>query len=110
MVGGSKTSIILMALVLLLQVFYAISSINFDEVVQPCNGSIAECNEEDGLLMDSEISRRILAAQGYAHFITYPPLKADSACSNGARGDPYHCAPRRANNYRPGCSHYYGCK
>ncbi|KAF9606213.1 hypothetical protein IFM89_023668 [Coptis chinensis] len=107
MVGGSKTSIILMALVLLLQVFYAISSINFDEVVQPCNGSIAECNEEDELLMDSEISRRILAP---ARFITPPALKRDSACPNGARGDPYHCGPRPAGSYNSGCSKHYLCR
>ncbi|XP_061373046.1 protein RALF-like 32 [Gastrolobium bilobum] len=77
-----------------------------------CNGSIAECNEEDEMLMESEISRRFLEQKRY---ISDGALKRDKpVCNGGATGEAYSktggCLPPPANPYNRGCSKYYRCR
>ena len=77
-----------------------------------CNGSIAECNREDELLMESEISRRFLEEKKY---IGYGALDKDKpACNGGGRGEAYsknkECLPPPSNNGSRGCSKYYQCR
>ncbi|KAA8527893.1 hypothetical protein F0562_035238 [Nyssa sinensis] len=51
----------------------------------PCNGSIAECNEDVEVLMESEISRRFLEQKKY---ISEGALKPDEpVCNGGAKGE-----------------------
>lgn len=78
----------------------------------PCNGSIAECSEENEQLMESEISRRFLAQQ---KSISYGALRPDHpACDSGAKGQAYSnsgdCLPPPANPPSRGCSKYYRCR
>lgn len=78
----------------------------------PCNGSIAECSEESEQMMESEISRRLLAQQ---KSISYGALKPDQpACGGGARGQAYTsnggCIPPPSNPPTRGCSKYYRCR
>ena len=77
-----------------------------------CNGSIAECEQESELLMESEISKRFLAEKRY---ISPGALKKDEpVCNGGARGEAYSktggCLPPPANTYNRGCSKYYRCR
>ncbi|XP_057420975.1 protein RALF-like 32 [Lotus japonicus] len=77
-----------------------------------CNGSIAECNQEDELLMESEISRRFLEERRY---ISPGALKRDKpVCNGGASGEAYSksggCLPPPSNPYNRGCSKYYRCR
>ncbi|KAL6194097.1 hypothetical protein ACLB2K_035181 [Fragaria x ananassa] len=77
-----------------------------------CNGSIAECETESELLMESEISRRFLEQKKY---ISPGALKKDQpVCNGGARGEAYSktggCLPPPANTYNRGCSKYYRCR
>ncbi|GAB2227862.1 hypothetical protein Droror1_Dr00009689 [Drosera rotundifolia] len=76
-----------------------------------CNGSNAECEEENEMLMESEVSRRILAqSPGY---IVPGALKKDQpVCDSGARGNPYigPCIPEPSKHYSTaGCPRYYRC-
>ncbi|KAM4117220.1 hypothetical protein ACJW30_02G107800 [Castanea mollissima] len=75
----------------------------------PCNGSIAECNEEDEKLMGSEISQRFLAQQ---KSISYGALnKNQPVCNGGSNGEAYSksggCLPPPSNPETRGCSKYY---
>lgn len=78
-----------------------------------CNGSIAECNEELEILMDSEVSRRFLEQKKY---ISAGALKRDQPVCNGGSngGQPYSrsegCLPPQSNPYQRGCSTYYRCR
>ncbi|KAJ7957263.1 Rapid ALkalinization Factor [Quillaja saponaria] len=79
---------------------------------QTCNGSIAECNEENELLMESEISRRFLEQKRY---ISPGALKRDQpVCRGGASGEAYSkaggCLPPQSNPATRGCSKYYRCR
>ncbi|KAF8388468.1 hypothetical protein HHK36_027140 [Tetracentron sinense] len=78
---------------------------------KPCNGSIAECYEEqEEMAMESEISRRILQTTKY---ISPGALKPNlPICGNGARGNSYSssCLPPQANPSNRGCSKYYRCR
>ncbi|KAE8650417.1 hypothetical protein Csa_010756 [Cucumis sativus] len=69
-----------------------------------CNGSIAECANEEEMLMESEITRRFLAQQK-KNYISYPTLKKDRPACDGASGQPYtksgSCVPSQANPYNP---------
>ncbi|GLT97726.1 hypothetical protein SLE2022_152750 [Rubroshorea leprosula] len=71
-----------------------------------CSGSMTECNEEDEMLMESEISRRFLQQQKY---ISYGALKRDQAVCNK---QPYrgNCIPGPSNTYNRGCKAIYGCR
>ncbi|XP_041001638.1 protein RALF-like 32 [Juglans microcarpa x Juglans regia] len=79
----------------------------------PCNGSIAECNEEeDEQLMESETSRRFLAEQKR---ISYGVLNPNQpVCNGGSRGQAYSknggCLPLPSNPPSRGCSKYYRCR
>ncbi|GAB4844043.1 hypothetical protein Ancab_014008 [Ancistrocladus abbreviatus] len=82
-------------------------------VFAPCNRSIADCEEENELLMESEISRRILEASRQS--ISYGAMKPDQpACNSGGRGEPYstneNCLPPPSNPGSRECSEYYRCK
>ncbi|CAN6580219.1 unnamed protein product [Malus baccata var. baccata] len=77
-----------------------------------CNGSIAECDNESELLMESEISRRFLQTKKY---ISPGALKPDQpVCKGGARGEAYSktggCLPPPSHPYQRGCSKYYRCR
>ncbi|MED6133162.1 hypothetical protein PIB30_025975 [Stylosanthes scabra] len=77
-----------------------------------CNGSIAECNQEHEMLMESEISRRFLEEKKY---ISYGALGRDKpACNDGERGEAYSksegCLPPPSNPENRGCSKYYRCR
>ncbi|KAL0421237.1 UNVERIFIED_CONTAM: protein RALF-like 32 [Sesamum latifolium] len=77
-----------------------------------CVGSIAECNQELEMLMESEISRRILEQKKY---ISPGALKRDQpVCNGGEAGEPYSrgsgCLPDPSNTYNRGCSRYYRCR
>ncbi|KAK1593027.1 hypothetical protein Q3G72_034684 [Acer saccharum] len=77
-----------------------------------CNDSIAKCNEEFEMLMESEISKRFLQEKKY---ITPGALKPDQpVCNGGARGQSYSksggCLPPSSNPYNRGCSQYYRCR
>ncbi|KAJ4723088.1 Rapid ALkalinization Factor [Melia azedarach] len=79
---------------------------------QVCNGSIAECNEEFEMLMESEISRRFLEGKKY---ITPGALKPDQpVCNGGSRGGSYSksggCLPPPSNPEDRGCPTYYRCR
>ncbi|GMN62850.1 hypothetical protein TIFTF001_031947 [Ficus carica] len=77
----------------------------------PCNGSIAECEVEGEMLMESEISRRILAQGKY---ITPGALKPDQPVCRGNRGEAYSkagdCLPEPSNPPDRGCQKYYRCR
>lgn len=78
----------------------------------PCNGSIAECNQEDELLMESEISRRFLEQKRY---ISNGALQRDRpVCNGGGSGEAYSktggCLPPPSNPHTRGCSKYYRCR
>ncbi|KAL1358247.1 hypothetical protein AAHE18_04G018900 [Arachis hypogaea] len=76
-----------------------------------CNGSIAECNQEYEMLMESEISRRFLEEKKY---ISYGALGRDKPACNGERGEAYSknegCLPPPSNPENRGCSKYYRCR
>lgn len=76
-----------------------------------CNGSIAECNENLEMLMDSEVSRRFLEQKKY---ISAGALKKDQPVCNSGNGQPYSrsegCLPPQSNPYERGCSTYYRCR
>ncbi|MED6130794.1 hypothetical protein PIB30_003814 [Stylosanthes scabra] len=77
-----------------------------------CNGSIAECNQDGELLMESEISRRILEQR---RIISNGALTRDKpVCNGGASGEAYSktggCLPPPSNPYNRGCSKYYRCR
>lgn len=76
-----------------------------------CNGSIAECNQEHELLMESEVSRRFLEEK----YISKGALERDKpVCDSGARGEAYSksegCLPPPSNPPSRGCSKYYRCR
>ncbi|KAK7247057.1 hypothetical protein RIF29_41933 [Crotalaria pallida] len=79
---------------------------------ETCNGSIAKCNKEDELLMESEISRRFLEEGRY---ISNGALKRDKpVCNGGGSGEAYSktggCLPPPSNPHTRGCSAYYRCR
>ncbi|KAF8394017.1 hypothetical protein HHK36_020219 [Tetracentron sinense] len=77
---------------------------------KPCNGSIAEClEEEEEQAMESEISRRFL--QGYKYINPGALKKDQQICGNNARGVPStSCLSQPANSPTRGCSKIYGCR
>ncbi|KAM7266263.1 hypothetical protein ACFE04_004160 [Oxalis oulophora] len=81
-------------------------------VTSSCNGSIAECNEDKyEMLMESEISKRLLAERKY---IAPGALKRDQPVCSTSGGDAYSknegCLPPPANPYTKGCSRFYRCR
>ncbi|CAI9777201.1 unnamed protein product [Fraxinus pennsylvanica] len=90
----------------------AVRGVNNIANFSPCNGSIADCDEELEILMESKISRRILEEKKY---ISPGTLNRDQpVCDGGARGKPYTggggCVPFPSNPYHRGCLQYYGCR
>ncbi|KAK9288131.1 hypothetical protein L1049_016579 [Liquidambar formosana] len=83
-----------------------------DAHAKPCNGSIAECDEDYEHLMETEISRRFLEQKKY---ISPGALKRDQpVCNGGARGEAYSnsggCLPPPSNPENRGCPKYYRCR
>ncbi|XP_021749092.1 protein RALF-like 32 [Chenopodium quinoa] len=76
-----------------------------------CNGSIGECQQENEMLMMSEIARRILEERKY---ISYGALNRNQPACGGPRGQAYssnsECLGPAANPYHRGCSKYYRCR
>uniref|UniRef100_A0A1D1XFL6 Keratin, type I cytoskeletal 24 n=1 Tax=Anthurium amnicola TaxID=1678845 RepID=A0A1D1XFL6_9ARAE len=76
-----------------------------------CNGSIAECSvEEEELVMDSEIHRRML--QGGGRYINYRALNPNRPVCNRGPGNSYtgSCLPQRSNPRTRPCNAYYRCR
>ncbi|KAK9725815.1 hypothetical protein RND81_05G171500 [Saponaria officinalis] len=77
-----------------------------------CNGSIAQCEAENEMLMESAISRRFLEEGKH---ISFGALSRDQpACGGTPRGQAYSnnggCLPPQENPYHRSCSKYYRCK
>ncbi|XP_028804797.1 protein RALF-like 32 [Neltuma alba] len=78
------------------------------------NGTIAECNEEDEvMMMESEISRRLMVEQ--TKYISPGALRRDKpVCHGGGSGEAYSrsggCLPSPSNPHTRGCSKYYRCR
>ncbi|KAL5702843.1 hypothetical protein ACHQM5_028008 [Ranunculus cassubicifolius] len=97
--------ILLMVLLIQAIVINGFSSSNS----QPCNGSIAECNEEEEMIMDSEINKEILL-QTHKH-IAPGTLRRDSAgCFRTASGQPYNCLSKPVNTQHKGCFAFQNCR
>lgn len=83
---------------------------NQSDAYLQCNGSIAEC-QENQVLMGSDILRRILTEKKY---ISYGALNRDQPACDGPRGQAYssnsECLGPAANPYHRGCSKYYRCR
>ncbi|XP_068666760.1 rapid alkalinization factor-like [Aristolochia californica] len=75
-----------------------------------CNGLVGDCiDEEQELLMDSEINRRGLREAN--RFISYGALQKNRVPCNRRGASYYNCRPRgRVNPYRRGCSAITRCK
>ncbi|XP_028759732.1 protein RALF-like 32 [Neltuma alba] len=108
-----KTTIkLVMSFCFLLLMSSRATSLRSHHEAYTCNGSIAECNEEDELLMESDISRRILEGKKY---ISEGALQRDKpVCNGGASGEAYSksggCLPPPSNRPDRGCSKYYRCR
>lgn len=111
-----QTTFLLHAFLLFLTLtppIYAAASFNQTAAApSSCRGSIAECNRDLEMLMESEISRRFLEQKKY---ISPGALKPDQpVCNGGAAGQPYSrgsgCLPEPSNTYHRGCSRYYKCR
>ncbi|PON55673.1 Rapid ALkalinization Factor [Parasponia andersonii] len=92
--------------------FSSAASLTEGDAHTPCNGSIAECDEEGEMLMESDISRRVLAQKKY---ISPGALKPDQpVCNGGGRGQAYsksgNCLPQSSNPPDRGCEKYYRCR
>ncbi|KAI4317380.1 hypothetical protein L6164_025252 [Bauhinia variegata] len=99
-------------LILLSFMYFRSTVTSLTSQAHSCNGSIAECNEEDELLMESEISRRFLEEKKY---ISEGALQRDKpVCNGGASGEAYSksggCLPPPSNPENRGCSKYYRCR
>ncbi|XP_068667372.1 rapid alkalinization factor-like [Aristolochia californica] len=83
---------------------------HLDSLSSTCNGLVGDCiDEEQELLMDSEISRRGLYASN--RFISYGALQKNRVPCNRRGASYYNCRPRgRVNPYRRGCSAITRCK
>ncbi|THG08126.1 hypothetical protein TEA_015097 [Camellia sinensis var. sinensis] len=86
-------------------------SMTSDAIVQ-CNGSIAECNVDLEMVMESEVSQRFLETKKY---ISPGALKRNQpVCNGGASGEAYNktsgCLPPQFNPCSRGCSKYYRCR
>ncbi|ESW25620.1 hypothetical protein PHAVU_003G051400 [Phaseolus vulgaris] len=92
--------------------FSCCTVLSFTSHVGRCNGTIADCNQEDELLMESEISRRFLEQKSY---ISNGALQRDKpVCNGGGSGEAYSnsggCLPPPSNPHNRGCSKYYRCR
>ncbi|KAE9585462.1 hypothetical protein Lal_00017865 [Lupinus albus] len=72
------------------------------------------CNQEDELVMESEISRRFLV-QEEKRYISNGALKRDKpVCNGGGSGEAYTktggCLPPPSNPQSRGCFKYYRCR
>ncbi|KAL3506488.1 hypothetical protein ACH5RR_031870 [Cinchona calisaya] len=110
---SSRKPLSILCLLLLSILFFinVVSSLN-DNAHSTCNGSIAECNQDLEILMDSEINRRFLEEKRY---ISTGALRKDQpVCNGGGKGEPYSrsegCLPPQSNPYNRGCSAYYRCR
>nr|DAD24133.1 TPA_asm: hypothetical protein HUJ06_025596 [Nelumbo nucifera] len=103
----------ILATLLLLQLLYSgcvrVSAAESSERYRQCNGSIAECSEEEEVLMESEISRRFLAQ---SNSIGYGALKPNQPACGGPKGTSYSgsCLPNPSNPQNRGCSKIYRCR
>ncbi|KAH7291700.1 hypothetical protein KP509_29G029300 [Ceratopteris richardii] len=73
-----------------------------------CNGSLGQCDLDSEFLLDSEVSRRILA--GTSGYISYGALSANRVpCSTAGRSY-YNCRGSGAiNPYTRGCGRITKC-
>ncbi|KAL5542778.1 hypothetical protein UlMin_010488 [Ulmus minor] len=101
-------------LLLILNLLYVAKATTLIEgyTYMPCNGSIAECDEESEMMMESDISKRILQNKKY---ISPGALKPNQpVCGGGERGEAYSktggCLPPQSNPGQRGCQKYYKCR
>lgn len=72
-----------------------------------CNGLIGECFEDEEMLMDSEINRRILAGKTY---ISYGALRSNSVPCSRRGASYYNCrSGGQANPYGRSCTQITRC-
>ncbi|EEF30515.1 protein RALF-like 33 [Ricinus communis] len=73
-----------------------------------CQGTLADCMQEDEFDMDSEINRRILATTNY---ISYGALQRNTIPCSQRGASYYNCQPgAEANPYSRGCSAITRCR
>ncbi|XP_058181015.1 protein RALF-like 32 [Rhododendron vialii] len=107
-----QLSILLFLLILLSHGgFVSVTTTTTHDAPVKCIGSIAECNADLEILMESEVTRRFLATK----YISPGALKRDEpVCRGGASGEAYSktggCLPPQSNPYNRGCSKYYRCR
>ncbi|KAI4311157.1 hypothetical protein MLD38_036075 [Melastoma candidum] len=89
-------------------------ALGFSSSGPECKGSVAECSvirgeeEEEELVMDSEINRRILAATRY---ISYGALRRNAVPCSRRGVSYYNCRlGARVNPYVRGCSRITRCR
>nr|DAD24135.1 TPA_asm: hypothetical protein HUJ06_025598 [Nelumbo nucifera] len=97
-------AVLLLLLPLLCSSIAAAAEIRYEQ--KPCNGSIADCYEEEELLMESEISRRILAQSDPVTDIS--KVNNDNPCGKQSNGRPYKSCVGPKNGVRP-CTQGNGC-
>ncbi|XP_054820556.1 protein RALF-like 32 [Prosopis cineraria] len=74
------------------------------------NGTIAECNEDDEMMMmESEISQRLMAEK--TKYISTGALRKNRpVCKGGGSGKSGECLPPPSNPYTRGCSKEHRCR
>ncbi|WCJ27619.1 ralf-like 32 [Euphorbia peplus] len=92
----------------------SLSVSNANKKAESRNGSIHEewFGEEEEIMMESEISRRIMEEQN-KKYISPGALKRDQpVCNQGSSGQSYSstCLPPPSNPHTRGCSKYYHCR
>ncbi|KAI3997773.1 hypothetical protein MKX01_007660 [Papaver californicum] len=113
MVKRSSVIITLLILVLLQQVVSDTSNPEFaDNSRNNCTDSsslIGECNEEEEVLMDSEVSRRFLAE---VEGISYKAIRKDTPVCDSGPHKTYRdkCTPQSVNKYNRGCEKVHQCR
>ncbi|KAI3856190.1 hypothetical protein MKX03_027772 [Papaver bracteatum] len=119
MVKRNKSSSVIITLLttvlilLLLQVFIGTSNAEFTKKLRKnCSDSsflIAECNEEEEMLMDSEVSRRFLAE---VTGISYKAIRKDRPVCGAGEHRSYRdpCTPQSVHKYTRGCEKANQCR
>ncbi|MQM19634.1 hypothetical protein Taro_052641 [Colocasia esculenta] len=76
-----------------------------------CTGLVGDCiDEEEEMMMESEISRRGLRGRGKGRYVSYQSLSRGQVPCNRRGQSYYNCQRgRRANPYKRGCSYITRC-
>ncbi|KAI3926137.1 hypothetical protein MKW98_028273 [Papaver atlanticum] len=116
MVKGNRSSSVIIALLVLLvlqQVIVDTSNAEFTKKSRKnCSDSsslIGECNGEEEMLMDSEVSRRFLAE---VNGISYKAIRKDRPVCGAGEHRSYRdpCTPQSVHKYTRGCEKANQCR